>query len=287
MMVHRKLEIGHAVADPFLISRPEGYYLTGTHHGPDNETRFEMFFSKDLEKWDPLGNILILPDYPGSCEGFFWAPEIFVFGDKFYLYYTADSDKDPYRRYVRVAVSDRVNGPYRDLGALTRYPSIDGHPFVDFKGNMYLIYTGNEGNPDMGQLLVDRLIEPGRLAGEPRKVFPSETVEWEEGAFTFMHEGCIFLFSSMGNWRDGTYHIIVSRAESADKPFKRILDNGKPYALLSTMGDRIGPGHCSLFKAHDGTVYICYHAWDREKTGRYAWIAPLDFDNGVPKIAQR
>jgi beta-xylosidase len=282
-MAHQKLEIACPLADPFLITRPEGYYLTGTHHGMDDESRFELFFSKDLARWKSLGNILTLPNYPGSEKGFFWAPEIFVLGDKFYLYYTADSNRDPEKRYVRVAVADAIEGPYQDMGALTQYPSIDGHPFIDIKGNLYLMYTGNEGNPDVGQLMIDRLIKPDRLAGEPRKVYPSETVEWEEGAFTLICKDRILLFSSTGNWRDGTYRIIVSQSDSPEKPFERLMVNGRPYVLLATEGERIGPGHCSLFRAHDGTLYLCYHAWDIEKTGRYPWIVPLTFDNDIPR----
>ena len=119
----------------------------------------------------------------------------------------------------------------------------------------------------MGQLLVDRLVAPTRLANEPEKVFPSETVEWEEGSFILRHDGSFYLFTSQGNWRNETYHVLVAKSDSLKGPFTR-LDDLQDRPILRTNERQIGPGHNSLFEGPGGQTYICYHAWDQQRTGR-------------------
>jgi len=285
----RLLATGCPIADPFCIRHEGGWYLVGTQHarGIANR-RFSMFFSEDLLKWKDLGPVLIRPDYEGSDKANYWAPELVQRAAKYYLYYTADSFGDPERRFVRVAQSDRIDGPYVDSGAkLTAKPSIDGHPhFVEPEAG-YLFYCGNEGNPDVGQLLVDRFVSPTRLENNPRRVFPDEKVAWEEGPFVIRRSGAFYLFSSMGNWRDGSYHVRVARASTILGPWQRLMQDGKPYVLLRSTPRQSGPGHNSMFEGPDGRWWICYHAWDEKRTGRYPWAAPVEWDRrGYPVVRQ-
>ena len=53
-------------------------------------------------------------------------------------------------------------------------------------------------------------------------------------------------------------------------------------AVLRSSDQQIGPGHNSLFEGPGGQTYICYHAWDKGHTGRYAWVAPLEWDKDFP-----
>lgn len=284
-----RLATGYAVADPFCVRAKEGWYLTGTHHARGIEDRrFSLFFSPDLRGWRDLGPILVRPEYEGSRKANYWAPEFVKHGEVYYLYYTADSFGDPERRFVRVATSSRLAGPYLDSGArLVAKPSIDGHPYFVSPGEGWLFYCGNEGNPHVGQLLVDRFLSPTQLENKPQKVFPNETVAWEEGAFIIRNLGVYYLFSSMGNWRDGTYHVRVARAKSIMGPWERLMENGVPYKVVQTVEGQSGPGHNSVFRGPDGAWWICYHAWDAGKTGRYPWVAPLSWDSrGYPTLQQ-
>jgi len=245
---------------------------------------FDLLRSRDLEEWESLGPVLKIPDYEGSRKANYWAPEILPRREKFFLYYTSDSFGDPYRRFVRVAVSDQIEGPYQSDGRpLTEAPSIDGHPVYTANDNGFLFYTGNEGNPHMGQLLVDRLTSPTQLAGDPRKVFPNETVEWEEGSFILRRNEEYYLFSSQGNWRNGSYHVLIAKSKGIRGPYTRISDRENREVLQSS-DQQIGPGHNSLFEGPGGQTYICYHAWDRGHTGRYAWVAPLAWDGDFPRV---
>ncbi len=285
----QRLKIDHPLADPFCLKWGGFYYLTGTYStGRPNQTgrAFDLLRSRDLEEWESLGPVLQIPDYEGSREANYWAPEILPRGNRFFLYYTSDSFGDPYRRFVRVAVADSIEGPYQSEGRpLTDEPSIDGHPVYPTKEEGYLFYTGNEGNPHMGQLLVDRLTSPTRLAGNPAKVFPNETVEWEEGSFILRRDKEYYLFSSQGNWRNDTYHVLVAKSKKIVGPYDRISDR-QGRAVLRTNEQQIGPGHNSLFEGPGGQTYICYHAWDQGHTGRYAWVAPLEWDNDFPLVGE-
>ncbi len=284
-----RLATGCPVADPFCLKVKEGWYLTGTQHGRGIEDRrFSLFFSPDLRAWRDLGPVLVRPEYEGSRKANYWAPEFSEHEGTYYFYYTADSFGDPERRFVRVATSSRLGGPYLDSGArLVQKPSIDGHPHFVNPGEGYLFYCGNEGNPHVGQLLVDRFLSPVKLENSPRKVFPDETVEWEEGPFAIRHLGVFYLFSSMGNWRDGTYHVRVARSKSIFGPWERLVENGAPYRAIQTVEGQWGPGHNSVFRGPDGDWWICYHAWDAGKTGRYPWAAPIRWDSrGYPMVKQ-
>ena len=285
-----KVEIGQQLPDPFCIRIGDGYYLTGTNSTRGKSkvaTLFDMFYSRDLVNWERVGPILKRPDYEGSGQANYWAPEILPYKGKYYLYYTADSFGDPYRRFVRVAVGEQISGPYEDSGqALTEQPSIDGNPVSVSEDESYLFYTGNEGNEHMGQLLVDKFVSRLQLENKPRKVFPSETVPWEEGAFVINSGGIFYLFSSQGNWRNETYHVLVSKAESILGPYQRVrVENGN-CKVVKTAPGQFGPGHNSIFRGPDGSFFICYHAWDKQRTGRYPWIAPLHWKEGFPYVQQ-
>ena len=287
-----KLPLGQELPDPFCLKTEDGYFLTGTHHSLRKKSKsggylFDMFHSRDLINWVSLGQILKFPDFEGSREGNFWAPEIVPYQGKYYLYYTADSFGNPEKRYVRVAVAEKVNGPYEDCQVrLTEQPSIDGDPYYVSADEGYLFYTGNEGNEHVGQLLVDKFVSPTRLENKPRKVFPSETVPWEEGAFLVKKDNGFYLFSSQGNWRNETYHVLAAKAESILGPYVRCAKENSNLRVLSTQGVQIGPGHNSVFQGPNSEYYICYHAWDRKHTGRYCWIAPLEWKDGFPAAKQ-
>ena len=286
-----KAEIGQQLPDPCCIRIGDGYYLTGTNSTRGESkvaTLFDMFYSRDLVDWERVGPILKRPDYEGSTQANYWAPEIFPYRGRYYLYYTSDSFGDPYRRFVRVAVADRVEGPYEDSGrALTEQPSIDGSPVSVSEDESYLFYTGNEGNEHMGQLLVDKFVSRLQLENKPRKVFPGETVGWEEGAFVIESGGIFYLFSSQGNWRNETYHVLVSKAKNILGPYERCRDESGNCKVAKTTGNQFGPGHNSVFRGPDDSFFICYHAWDEKHSGRYPWIAPLQWKEGFPFVMKQ
>ena len=92
-----RLDIGGPLPDPLCVRHEGAWYLTGTHstrRDPDGAV-YDMYRSEDLHTWTPLGPVLEFPVYDGSDNANFWAPELLIHEGKFYLYHTADSNRDP------------------------------------------------------------------------------------------------------------------------------------------------------------------------------------------------
>ena len=170
--------------DPFVFLHKATYYAVATGkrrevpgaEGFAEPSVFPLLKSKNLTDWQSLGYAMKRPDE--SLGNSFWAPEIAFHEGRFYLYYSVGfGDK---RHHLRVAVSERPEGPYIDLGTpltdLEQCPfAIDADPFQDDDGQWYLFYARDfldaEGGVRAGTaLVVDRLLEMTRLAGEERVV---------------------------------------------------------------------------------------------------------------------
>ena len=97
---------------------------------------FPILKSGDFANWEYVGGAL--PALKEPEMKLYWAPEIAERDGKYYLYYAGDIK-------MRVAVSDRPEGPYEDMGVLL-FPelefSIDGHPYKDpVSGQWYLFFA--------------------------------------------------------------------------------------------------------------------------------------------------
>jgi beta-xylosidase len=132
--------------DPYILKASDGvYYMVGTGGVEDG---FKMYSSTDLEEWQDKGRI-----YQGNvdsswCVANFWAPELYEYNGKFYLFYSADwrnnpnNDLENFR--IGVAVSETPTGSYTDL---YNRPMFDpGYPIIDANllfedDKVYLYYS--------------------------------------------------------------------------------------------------------------------------------------------------
>ena len=72
------------VADPFILYESGTYYLYGT--GAANG--IAVYVSNDLHSWSGKTD-LALHKKDSYGEKWFWAPEVYHVGDKYYMYYSA------------------------------------------------------------------------------------------------------------------------------------------------------------------------------------------------------
>jgi len=103
------------VPDPGAILWNNEYYVVTTAGPP--EGKFAIHKSSDLQAWEFVGYAFPrdhTPSWAQSPDGDFWAPELHVMNDKFYLYFTA-RDRDGVL-CIGVATSDSITGPYVDSG---------------------------------------------------------------------------------------------------------------------------------------------------------------------------
>lgn len=286
-----------------MVFRHEGiYYAVGTGPRPEGveSGEFSVLRSQDLVEWEPLGMALRTP--PGLEGRSFWAPEVAFWEGKFYLYYSVGQGDQAHQ--LRVAISENPEGPYEDVGRLTQEDcpfSIDASPYRHSDGDWYLFYAVDflEGERPGTALVVDRLLDMNRLAGEPQ-VVARATADWQrfeagrsiyggtydwhtlEGPFAVLHEGKVYCLYSGGNWQNETYGVDFVVADHPLGPYRNETKDG-PRVLKSIPGRVIGPGHNSVtFGPNGQTQYIVYHAWDAARTARLMRIDPLVWSSEGP-----
>ena len=250
------------IGDPSVIYYDGRYYLYPTG---DNRS-YDVYISSDLVNWKAGPTVF------ESAKHGVWAPDVFHNpGDKkFYLYYTVN-------RRVGVAVSDRPDGKFKNIGTLVRN-AIDAHMFLDNDRRYYLYYVEYPAF----RIYVQPMETPLRKSGNPVQIIsPSEP--WEqnhvpitEAPWMIKHNETYYLLYSGGGADTRHYAIGYATAKAPAGPF--IKHPGNPVVKK---GDGIfGPGHVSVTKDRDGTLWMVYHQQKDEIRGwnRIICIDRLWFD---------
>ncbi|KEO71921.1 glycoside hydrolase family 43 protein [Anditalea andensis] len=137
-----------AFGDPFVLDGNDGkFYMYGT--GAGAKDGFVAFSSDDLVNWESEGQVFTGNTEDSWSVANFWAPEVYKFDDRFYLFYSADWKVNPNRDdenfRIGVAVSDLPTGPFIDLKDEPifdpGYPIIDANVYQDENGKFYLYYS--------------------------------------------------------------------------------------------------------------------------------------------------
>jgi len=137
-----------ALGDPYIIydDTSDRYYLYGTG---GTKNGFVAYSSSDLKDWKKEGVIYTNIQEKAWGTKDFWAPEVYKWNDKFYLFYSAHWKNNPNNELenykIGVAVSDKPTGPFVDMTGEPLfdpgYPIIDANVFVEESGKMYLYYS--------------------------------------------------------------------------------------------------------------------------------------------------
>lgn len=283
------------IGDPYVLNHEGKYYLYATS-GFDG---FYCWESADLHTWG-APQICYEPgdrSFGGSC---FWAPEVYHFDGRFFMYYTAQwkiYEEEELR--IGVAVADAPTGPFADVFVEAPmfdpgYGCLDAHVLED-EGKKYFYFSragaghyvnGNkQAEIYVAQMNDDNisLKNSAKLLLVPEQEWelaqPEKKQFWNEGPFVLRHEGKYYLMYSANFYASEYYGIGVAEAEKPLGPFKKYLDN----PILSTNAFVSGPGHNSVVRGNDGKLYCVFHAHtDREKKGedRQVYITTLHFENG-------
>jgi len=289
-------------ADPFVLHHAGRYYAYGTGPASPDGMQFPVLVSDNLVAWTFAG--WALQPLPGADA--YWAPEVAYSAGVFYLYYSAHGIEGRDHQ-LRVATSPTPLGPFEDVGhVLTPETpfSIDAHPFQDCDGTWYLFYAQDfltlEGEYRVGTgIVVDRLVEMVRLAGEPHVVvrphadwqlFEAQRAiyggvyDWHtiEGPALRVRGGRYYCFYSGGAWHSNNYGVGYVMAEHPLGPYMRPASAGP--LLRSVPGQVISPGHNSFVVGPDGKEYIVYHAWPPDMSARLMRIDRLSWDGAEPVL---
>ncbi len=292
------------LADPFVLRYGDFYYAFGTGSDvgsgrqPDGRV-FPVLRSPDLVTWQHLGGALEAPFEKADVA--YWAPEVAERGGTFFLYYAADGR-------LRVAVSNRPEGPYRDAGQ-DLFPgepfTIDASPFCDPRdGAWYLFYAkdffdlrvgtgtavvrlGDDMVSTVGDPhLVVRATADWHIYERNRRWYERDWEAWHtvEGPFVLEHEGRYYCLYSGGNWQGPDYGVSYGVADHPLGPWRDEWSHSGPVVLRGIENKVLGPGHNSVVTGPDGkTLFVVYHAWDPAKTARRMCIDPLRWTAEGPR----
>jgi GH43 family beta-xylosidase len=295
--------------DPFVLRYLDAFYL---YHSGETWGRrgISVHRSTDLVHWEHQGYALEAAE-SGWAWTDLWAPEVVYERGTFYMYVTAtrrrppgavrepweQGDGEESGRRLGVARSASPTGPFAvDEAPLLDRWSIDGHPFRDDDGSMWLFY--NVRTADLGVLnalpgtatVCDRLLGPDRLAGRPTVVtIPSDDWEgrtqkdwyWNEAPFVLKRRGRYYQLYSGGWFADETYAVGLAEAPAPTGPWRK-----HPANPVLRSGETIrGPGHVSFaFGPDAATRYAVYHGYVDGQPGRKVLLDRLRWAGDRPLI---
>lgn len=222
------------------------------------QTYLDAFSSPDLQHWTKHRRILSTATVSWAAYAI-WAPSVIQANGRYYLFFGANDVHEGELGGIGVAVSDRPNGPFRDLlgkpligGIHNGAQPIDQMAFRDDDGQLYLYYGG------WGHLNVVRLkpditgLLPFADGSTYREITPPGYVE---GSFMMKRDGTYYLMWSEGEWTGPDYQVAYATGPSATGPFTK-------RGVILAQDDRIarGAGHHSVIN-EPGTDrwWIAYH----------------------------
>lgn len=267
-------------ADPEAIIYDDTYWIYPTSsNGAMKATYFDCFSSRNLRDWEKHACILDTASVDWAWKAL-WAPSVLRKNDAYYLFFSANDIHQGDIGGIGVAVSDRPEGPFRDLigkplisDVVNGAQPIDQFVFND-DGDYYMYY-GGWGHCNMVRLSEDfTQIIPFDDGTVYKEVTPDHYVE---GPFMFKKKGKYYFMWSEGAWTGPDYSVAYSISDSPFGPFERIGTILRQDPEIGT-----GAGHHSVIQIPDTEeYYIVYHRHpldDNEGTHRYVCIDRMTFD---------
>ena len=300
--------------DPAVLRADDGFYYVyatqGWHDG--RMQNIQMARSRDLVRWERLGDALPVKPAWASRTQDFWAPHVAEHGGRYFLYYSAKPDTaltDTRRGLcLAVATSDRPEGPFTDSGRPlecgTGFVNIDPMAYDDPATGRQLLYWGSGFGPiKVRELAPDRIsFAAGSRAIDLVPVIrnedPANYQRLVEGAWVIERAGFYYLFYSGDNCcgPNAHYALMVARSRSATGPFQTLAEaTGAPGSvILERNAGWIAPGHNTVIEDGRGQLWTLYHAVDARQprsgaadevnTRRVMLLDRLVWRNGWPFV---
>lgn len=281
--------------DPTIIRAADGWYYaygTQTKLFGGRIVNLQVARSRDLVRWDYLGEGL--PEKPAWARTTqeIWAPHVTEHRGRYYLYYSAEPDHGP-GLCLAVAVAEAPAGPFVDVGrpllqtGRAGFADIDPMAFDDpATGRCWLYWGSGFGPLRVRELAEDRV--RFRPDSEPTEVLPARPDDPHhyhrliEGSWVIFRQGWYYLFYSGNNCcgPDAHYGVLVARARTATGPFETLAAaTGGPGAILEASPDWRAPGHCCVVTDAAGQDWLAYHAIDPAQPSFNA----IDADQGYSR----
>ena len=247
------------LADPSVIRFDGAYYVSGT--SSEWAPFYPIYKSTDLVNWVQVGHVF--EQKPDWTEGSFWAPELYVYNNKVYCYYSARRKSD-HKSYIGVAVSNTPENVFEDKGPLVTIGSecIDAFVFND-NGQLYITWKAYGLDPRPIEILCCKLSSDGlHLEGEPFSLLTDEESIGMEGQCIIRKGDWYYLlYSARGCCGPGSdYEVRVARSKKMTESFQKYSDN----PILMRSDDFQACGHGTVTTTPDGRSYYLCHSYQRD-----------------------
>ncbi len=245
------------IRDPFVLYYNNKYYVysTGWYLSCGDDLR-ETFST-------PKTCVEIPEDFLEQP----WAPEVYLYDDKFYMLTTYRSSKNKLRGCA-VFVSDTPEGPFKlhSDGTITpkEYDSIDGTLYIDESGQPWMIYTQEytTAKDGLSRTMCAKLSKDLKeFLDTPVELFNKSDTHWSNGLLTegnFVYKtknGKLIMIWS--DFIDSDYALSFSVSDgNILGPWKH---SKKPFYSKDLHGELDG-GHGMIFKDRDGLLWLALHS---------------------------
>ncbi|MFJ2294782.1 glycoside hydrolase family 43 protein [Streptomyces sp. NPDC087894] len=249
--------------DPFMTHWNGNYYLTTTQGDS-----IRMWRSPSLGTLAAADPVTVWTDSDPSRNRNIWAPEFYRFGDRWYLYYTADDGVDDHHRlYVLESERDDPAGPYHFKAKLAPPNHADEFAIdagiLQLNGRLYLAYSGINQYQHNG-LNIAPMSDPYTVSGNAVPIDAAGGCpEVREGPEFLYRNGRVWMTYSACDTGKPDYQLRMMSLPTDADPLVPGAWHQHPDAVFSRADDRgvFGPGHHAFFTSPDGTEdWIVYHA---------------------------
>lgn len=281
--------IAYSLPDPTILKAEDGYFYL---YATEDIRNLPIHRSRNLVDWEEMGTAFTQETRPSfEAKGGLWAPDINYINGKYVLYYSMSVWGGEWTCGIGVAIADKPEGPFKDLGKLFRSNEIDVQnsidPFyIEEVGRKYLFWGSFRG------LYVIELADDGLSIKEGAEKKQIAGTAYE-GVYIHKHNDQYYMFASIGSCCEGarsTYTTVVGRSNNLfgpylDKAGRSMMDNH--HEILIHKNERfVGTGHNSEIVTDDGgNDWIFYHAVDlMNPTGRVLMMDRVRWENGWPVV---
>ncbi len=229
--------------DPFVTFWNGSYYLTTTQGDS-----IRMWRSSSLGTLLTAAPVTVWTDTDASRNRDIWAPEFYRFGDRWYLYYTADDGIDDHHRlYVLESERDDPAGPYHFKAKLAPPNHVSDFAIdpgiLQHDGRLYLAYAGINAYQHNG-INIAPMSNPYTVSGDAVAIDAAGgCAEVREGPEFLNRNGSTWMTYSTCDTGKPDYQVwMMSLHEGADPPRTRqlgadlrpgVLPCGRPRCLRS------------------------------------------------------
>lgn len=253
--------------DPFVTYKDGFYYFVSSSNLDSNN---KVYVSKSRTLLDQ-GEKVMVYDSKGDQTRIF-APEIFFFDGKWYIYYCADLKEFGYKHMATVleSVTDDPQGEYVDKGALYAgengvYKQANDFTVFEYNGQLYAVW-GTLGSGEPVGPAIAPMDNPYTITAD-RSFLPGGG---GEGPRVLQRDGKVFITMSEGDYASDGYRL--SYFTNTDGDFLNPNSWTRTNDVFVATSDVSGPARAGFVKSADGKEdWMIYHSRVYQDTGRNWW----------------